>query len=105
MAWARCTARLWPRRSGSSPRWPAAAAAAGGQGRADRGADHRAATEAAAAAEVVAVAAEDAAADGVRQLMTGDRFGIGWRPAMAPAILRNLDRIDVVELMADDLFD
>lgn len=33
-----------------------------------------------------------------------DRVGIGWRPELAAAILANLDRIDVVEVMAEDLF-
>jgi len=39
--------------------------------------------------------------------MTGlrDRFGLGWRPALAAGILSNLDRIDIVEVIADDLFD
>lgn len=38
--------------------------------------------------------------------MTGlrDRFGIGWRPQLAAGILSNLDRIDVVEVIADDFF-
>jgi uncharacterized protein (UPF0276 family) len=31
-----------------------------------------------------------------------DRFGLGWRPELAAGILSNLDRIDVVEVMADD---
>jgi uncharacterized protein (UPF0276 family) len=34
-----------------------------------------------------------------------DRFGIGWRPELATGILTNLDRIDVVEVIADDYFD
>lgn len=34
-----------------------------------------------------------------------DRFGIGWREELAVGILSNLDRIDVVEVIADDLFD
>ena len=34
-----------------------------------------------------------------------DRFGIGWRPELAGGILANLDRIDVVEVIADDFFD
>lgn len=34
-----------------------------------------------------------------------DRFGLGWRPDLAAGILSNLDRIDVVEVIADDLFD
>ena len=36
--------------------------------------------------------------------MNTDRFGIGWRPRLAAGILANLDRIDVVEVIADDLF-
>jgi uncharacterized protein (UPF0276 family) len=34
-----------------------------------------------------------------------DRFGIGWRRELAVGILANLDRIDIVEVIADDLFD
>lgn len=34
-----------------------------------------------------------------------DRFGLGWRPELAAGILANLDRIDVVEVIADDCFD
>ena len=34
-----------------------------------------------------------------------DRFGIGWRPALAAGILAHLDRIDIVEIVADDYFD
>ena len=34
----------------------------------------------------------------------GDRFGLLWRPALAAGILANLDRIDVVELIAEDHF-
>jgi hypothetical protein len=34
-----------------------------------------------------------------------DRFGLGWRPELAAGILSNLDRIDVVEVIADDYFD
>lgn len=33
-----------------------------------------------------------------------DRIGIGWRPELAAGILSNLDGIDVLEVMADDLF-
>ncbi len=40
--------------------------------------------------------------------MTGrqidDCFGLGWRRPLAAGILANLDRIDVVEVMADDFF-
>lgn len=34
----------------------------------------------------------------------GDRFGLGWRSQLALGILSNLDRIDVVEVIADDFF-
>lgn len=34
-----------------------------------------------------------------------DIFGLGWRPQLAFGILSNLDRIDVVEVIADDFFD
>jgi uncharacterized protein (UPF0276 family) len=34
-----------------------------------------------------------------------DRFGIGWRPELAAGILSNLDRIDILEVIADDYFD
>ena len=37
--------------------------------------------------------------------MTRDWFGIGWRPRLAAGILSNLDRIDIVEVIADDYFD
>src|SRR5262249_12367738 len=33
---------------------------------------------------------------------SADRFGIGWRPELAAGILAHLDRIDVVELIAED---
>jgi hypothetical protein len=36
---------------------------------------------------------------------TQDRFGLGWRRELATGILANLDRIDVVEVIADDFFD
>jgi uncharacterized protein (UPF0276 family) len=40
-------------------------------------------------------------------MMTGlkDRVGLGWRPELAAGILSNLDRIDIVEVIADDFFD
>jgi uncharacterized protein (UPF0276 family) len=38
-------------------------------------------------------------------MMVGrDRFGLGWRPKLALGILSNLDRIDIVEVIADDFF-
>jgi hypothetical protein len=33
-----------------------------------------------------------------------DRFGLGWRPALAAGILAHLDRIDLIEVIADDYF-
>jgi hypothetical protein len=36
--------------------------------------------------------------------MNGDRFGVGWRPELAAPIFAHLDRIDVVEVIADDYF-
>jgi uncharacterized protein (UPF0276 family) len=33
-----------------------------------------------------------------------DRFGLGWRPELATGILAHRDRIDVVEVIADDHF-
>jgi hypothetical protein len=36
----------------------------------------------------------------------GDRFGLGWRPELAAGILAHLDRIDLIEVIADnDYFD
>jgi len=40
----------------------------------------------------------------MRQLSAGDRFGFGWRPELAAGILAHLDRVDVVELIAEDHF-
>jgi len=37
--------------------------------------------------------------------MSRDRVGLSWRPQLAAGILTNLDRIDVVEVIADDYFD
>jgi uncharacterized protein (UPF0276 family) len=34
----------------------------------------------------------------------GDRFGLSWRPLLAAGIFEALERIDVLELMADDHF-
>lgn len=36
--------------------------------------------------------------------MSADHFGLGWRPRLAAGILANLDRIDIVEVIADDYF-
>ena len=40
----------------------------------------------------------------LRQLDMRDRVGLCWRPELAPAILTNLERIDVIEVIADDSF-
>jgi uncharacterized protein len=37
--------------------------------------------------------------------MKTDRVGLGWRRELAAGIFANLDRIDVVEVIADDYFD
>src|SRR5262249_49723036 len=39
------------------------------------------------------------------KLMRHDRVGLSWRPELAAGILTNLDRIDIVEVIADDYFD
>lgn len=36
--------------------------------------------------------------------MMGDLFGLGWRPELAAAILTHADRLDLVEVIADDHF-
>ncbi len=33
-----------------------------------------------------------------------DRFGLGWRPELAAGILAHLDRVDVIEVIAEDYF-
>ncbi len=38
-------------------------------------------------------------------LAFNDRVGLGWRPKLAAGILSNLNRIDIVEVIADDFFD
>lgn len=52
----------------------------------------------------MAAAAEVAAVEVAEDEMNEDRFGIGWRPRLAAGILSNLDRIDIVEVIADDYF-
>jgi len=42
---------------------------------------------------------------GLRRLMQRDRVGLGWRPELAASIFDALDRIDVLELIADDHLD
>ena len=41
---------------------------------------------------------------GVVAVEARDRFGITWQPALAAGILANLDRIDVVEVIAEEQF-
>jgi hypothetical protein len=43
--------------------------------------------------------------EGAVAVAARDRFGIGWRPDLAAGILSNLDRIDILEVVADDYFD
>jgi uncharacterized protein (UPF0276 family) len=61
-----------------------------------RAAVRRVVVRVAVAAVAVVVVAEDE--------MNADRFGLGWRPRLAAGILANLDRIDIVEVIADDYF-
>jgi len=35
----------------------------------------------------------------------GDKVGLGWRPDLAAGIFSHLDRIDLLEVIADDFFD
>jgi uncharacterized protein len=65
---------------------------------------HHAAVDAGLHAEVLAAAAAEEVAVAVEADHTRDRFGLGWRPQLAVGILSNLDRIDVVEVIADDFF-
>jgi uncharacterized protein (UPF0276 family) len=54
---------------------------------------------------VVEVDVADAAAHDVRREPdTTDRFGLTWQPALAAGILANFDRIDVVEVIAEEQF-
>jgi uncharacterized protein (UPF0276 family) len=50
------------------------------------------------------VAAVDAEEGAVAAEVSGDRFGVTWRPELATGILANIDRIDVVEIVAEDCF-
>ena len=45
-----------------------------------------------------------AAVAGAAAVEGRDRFGLGWRPELAAGILANLDRIDLIEVIADDYF-
>ncbi len=44
------------------------------------------------------------AVEGKGMALLPDRFGLGWRPVLAAGILTNLDRSDIVEVIADDFF-
>jgi len=56
-------------------------------------------------AEAVAVVAVAAVVVVVAEAeMNADRFGIGWRPRLAAGILSNLERLDIVEVIADGYF-
>src|SRR5262245_56150771 len=61
------------------------------------------------AAAVAAVVEADVAGVEVREPVrleadTTDRFGLTWQPALAAGILAHLDRIDVVEVIAEEQF-
>ena len=55
---------------------------------------------------VAVVAVEVAAVVGVEMMSTfADKVGLGWRADLAVGILSHLDRIDLLEVIADDFFD
>src|SRR5215207_4155165 len=56
------------------------------------------------AARVAVDVEEDAVAVEANHMTPKDTFGLGWRPQLAFGILSNLDRIDLVEVIADDFF-
>lgn len=63
----------------------------------------------AAGEDVVGVVAEEVAVAGAgAESMSGitfaDKVGLGWRPDLAAGILSHLDRIDLLEIIADDFF-
>src|SRR5438270_13427118 len=88
-AYPHCRPPVSPTFFACTRRRPARAAAA--DHRADRGAG----------VEVEAAVAGVAAAAVERR----DRFGLGWRPELAAGILAHLDRIDLIEVIAEDYFD
>ena len=49
-------------------------------------------------------AAAAAGEGGAAAVEVRDRFGLTWQPALAAGILANLDRIDVVEVIAEEQF-
>jgi uncharacterized protein (UPF0276 family) len=56
------------------------------------------------AAEVVVVVAVDVVVGVAAVAERTHRIGIGWRPELAAGIFAHLDRIDVVEVLADNYF-
>ncbi|MEO8017693.1 MAG: DUF692 family multinuclear iron-containing protein [Pseudomonadota bacterium] len=54
--------------------------------------------------EVEVEAADAVGAVGAAVVSRVQRVGLGWRPELAAGIFANLDRIDVVEVLADDYF-
>ena len=56
------------------------------------------------AEEAVAVVEADVAVVD-HEAESADRFGLTWQPGLAAGILANLDRIDVVEVIAEEQFD
>ncbi len=52
------------------------------------------------------MAGADVAAAGAKVMeITLDKVGLGWRPDLAAGILSHLDRLDFLEVIADDFFD
>ena len=49
--------------------------------------------------------AEVVVADAGANMKNHDRVGLGWRPELASGILSNLDRVDVVEVIAEDYYE
>jgi hypothetical protein len=47
----------------------------------------------------------EAGVAGAAAVESPDRFGLGWRPELAAGILAHLDRIDLIEVIAEDYFD
>jgi len=62
-------------------------------------------TDAGHRADRVAEVEAEAAVAGAAAVEHRDRFGLGWRPELAAAILAHLDRIDLIEVIADDYLD
>ena len=59
----------------------------------------------AAVVAAVAVVEADVAAAEAPKSDASDRFGLTWQPGLAAGILAHLDRIDVVEVIAEEHFD